>query len=84
MVYYDLRIEKQRIYGADKIAIAADANETVSFRFHFDANWRIFDSKAAIFRTAENKFYIIEIKHSAVTVPWEVLTVDRNFELSIT
>ena len=25
MVYYDLRIEKQRIYGADKIAIAADA-----------------------------------------------------------
>lgn len=83
MVYYDLRIEKQRIYGADKIAIAADANETVSFRFHFDANWRIFDSKAAIFRTAENKFYIIEIKHSAVTVPWEVLTVDRNFELSV-
>ena len=83
MVYYDLRIEKQRIYGADKIAIAADANETVSFRFHFDANWRIFDSKAAIFRTAENKFYIIEVKHSAVTVPWEVLSVDRDFELSV-
>ncbi len=83
MVNYDLRVEKQRIFGAEKIAIAADANETVSLRFHFDANWRIFDAKAAIFRTAKNEYYIIEIKDSSVTVPWEVLTVDHDFELSV-
>lgn len=83
MVYYDLRIEKQQIFGADKIAVAANANETVSFRFFFDAGWRIFDTKAAIFKTAENKFYIMEIKSSSVIVPWEVLTIDRDFELSV-
>lgn len=83
MVYYDLRIEKQQIFGADKIAVAANANETVSFRFFFDAGWRIFDAKAAIFKTAENKFYIMEIKSSSVIVPWEVLTIDRDFELSV-
>lgn len=83
MVNYDLRVEKQRIFGAEKIAIAADANETVSLRFYFDANWRIFDAKAAIFRTAKNEYYIIEIKDSSVTVPWEVLTVDHDFELSV-
>lgn len=83
MVKYELRIEKQKIFGAEKIAIAADANETVSLRFYFDSNWRIFDAKAAIFRTAENKYYIIEIKGSSVTVPWEVLTVENDFELSV-
>lgn len=83
MVNYDLRIEKQRIFGAEKIAIAANANETISLRFHFDANWRIFDAKAAIFRTEKNEYYIIEIKESSVTVPWEVLTVDHDFELSV-
>lgn len=83
MVSYDLRVEKQQIFGAEKIAIAADSNKTVELRFYFDANWRIFDAKAAIFRTAENKYYIIEIKSSSVTVPWEVLTVDRDFELSV-
>lgn len=83
MVNYDLRIEKQQIFGAEKIAIAANANETVSLRFYFDASWRIFDAKAAIFRTAQNKYYIIEIKSSSATVPWEVLTVDHDFELSV-
>ncbi|HAS37392.1 MAG TPA: hypothetical protein DCS04_02090, partial [Ruminococcaceae bacterium] len=80
---YDLRVEKQQIFGAEKIAIAADSNKTVELRFYFDVNWRIFDAKAAIFRTAENKYYIIEIRSSSVTVPWEVLTVDRDFELSV-
>lgn len=83
MVNYDLRIEKQRIFGAEKIAIAANANETISLRFHFDANWRIFDAKAAIFRTAKNEYYIIEIKESSAKVPWEVLAVDHDFELSV-
>lgn len=83
MVNYDLRIEKQKIFGADKIAIAANANETVSFRFSFDANWRIFDSKAAIFKTFDDKYYIIEIKGLAVTVPWEVLCVDHDFKFSV-
>lgn len=83
MVKYELRIEKQKIFGAEKIAIAADANATVSLRFYFDSNWRVFDAKAAIFRTAENKYYIIEIKGSSVTVPWEVLTVENDFELSV-
>lgn len=83
MVNYDLRIEKQRIFGAEKIAIAANANETISLCFHFDANWRIFDAKAAIFRTAKNEYYIIEIKESSAKVPWEVLAVDHDFELSV-
>lgn len=83
MVNYDLRIEKQQIFGAEKIEIAADSSKTIALRFYFDANWRIFDAKAAIFRTAENKYYIIEIKGSSVTVPWEVLAVDRDFELSV-
>ena len=83
MIKYELRVEKQQIFGAEKIAIAADANQTVSLRFYFDAHWRIFDAKAAIFRTSENKYYIIEIKGSSATVPWEVLTVDNDFELSV-
>lgn len=83
MVKYELRIEKQQIFGAEKIAIAANANETVSLHFCFDSSWRIFDAKAAIFRTAQNKYYIMEIKSSSVTVPWEVLCVDRDFELSV-
>lgn len=83
MVNYDLRVEKQQIFGADRVAVAANANETLSFRFYFDASWRIFDAKAAIFRTAQNKYYIVEIKSSSVTVPWEVLTVDSDFELSV-
>lgn len=83
MVFYDLKIEKQTIYGADKIAIAANANETVALRFHFDGNWRCFDSKSVIFKTAQGRYYIIEIKNSSVKVPWEVLTLDRDIELSI-
>ena len=78
MVKYELRIEKQQIFGAEKIAIAANANETVSLHFCFDSSWRIFDAKAAIFRTAQNKYYIMEIKSSSVTVPWEVFA---DFEI---
>jgi hypothetical protein len=82
MVIFDLTVEKQQIYGAEKIALAADANDTIAFRFHFDRNWRIFDSKAAIFKNSDGEFYIIEIKDSKATVPWEVLTHDRDVELS--
>lgn len=83
MVFYNLRIEKQKIYGADKISVAADATETISLRFQFDASWRIFDSKAAIFKTADNRYYIIELTGSTVKIPWEVLTLNHNFELSV-
>lgn len=83
MVRYDLKIEKQKIYGAEKIAVAANANKTVRLRFYFDPSWRIFDAKAAIFRTADNRYYIIEIKGNSVTVPWEALTLDKDFELSV-
>lgn len=83
MVYYNLRIEKQRIFGADKISIAANANKTISIRFQFDESWRIYSSKAAIFKTADNRYYIIELIGSTVKIPWEVLTLDRDFELSV-
>ena len=83
MVTYEMSVERQRIYGADKFAVAANANETISFRFHFDRNWRIFDSKAAIFRNSDGCYYILEIKNDRVTVPWEVMTKSKPFEFSV-
>lgn len=83
MVIFDLDVVKQQIFGAEKVALAANANKTIFLRFHFDGSWRILDSRAAIFRTADNKFYIIEAKHCSVQVPWEVLTFDNDVELSV-
>ncbi len=83
MVTYDLTIEKQRIIGADKFSIASNANETVCLRFHFDRSWRRFDSKAAVFKNINGEFYIIEVLQERVKIPWEVLTQDGEFELSL-
>lgn len=83
MVIFDLDVVKQQIFGAEKVALAANANKTIFLRFHFDGSWRILDSRAAIFKTADNRFYIIEAKHGSVQVPWEVLTLDRDVELSV-
>ncbi len=83
MVTYDLILERQRLIGADRFSIAANANETVSLHFHFDRSWRRFDSKAAVFRNSASKYYIIEIIADRAKVPWEVLTNKGEFELSV-
>lgn len=83
MITYDLMLVKQCLTGADRFSIAANANETVCLRFHFDCNWRRFDSKAAVFRNSDSKYYIIEILENRVKVPWEVLTQTGSFELSV-
>lgn len=83
MVTYDLMLERQRLFGADKFSIAANSNETVCLRFHFDRHWRRFDSKAAVFRNGKNEYYIIEINQNRVSVPWEVLTQTGEIELSV-
>lgn len=83
MVTYNLTVQKQKICGTEKIFIAADSNKTVAFKFSFDRNWRLFDSKAAIFRNFEGKYCIVEITADRVTVPWEMLTTDNDFEMSV-
>lgn len=83
MITYDLSLERQNLLGADKFSIAADSNETVSFRFHFDRSWRIFDTKAAVFKSSKGKYYVLDIKANCVTVPWEVLRDTSGFELAV-
>ncbi len=83
MVTYDLMLERQRLLGAEKFSIAANANETISLRFNFDKSWRRFDSKAAVFKNQKGEFYIIEILQNRAKVPWEVLTDVGGFELSL-
>lgn len=83
MIKYDLTLEKQRLIGADKFSVAANANETVCLCFHFDRSWRRFDSKAAVFRNSVLEYYIIEIVADRAKVPWEVLTHQGEFELSV-
>ncbi len=83
MITYDLMLDKQRLIGADKFTIAANANDTVCLHFHFDRSWRRFDSKAAVFRNSASEYYIIEITADRAKVPWEVLTYQGEFELSV-
>lgn len=83
MIIYDLTVERQNLIGADKFTIAAEANKTVGFRFHFDRSWRIFDTKAAVFKNSRGKYYVLEIKANCVSVPWEVLRDDKGFELAV-
>lgn len=83
MITYDLSLERQNLLGADKFSVAAESNETVSFRFHFDRSWRIFDTKAAVFKSSHGKYYVMDIVSNSVTVPWEVLRDTNGFELAI-
>lgn len=83
MITYDLMLEKQRLVGADRFSLAANANETLCLRFHFDRNWRCFDSKAAVFRNLKQQYYIIEVVANRVSIPWEVLTEEGEFELAV-
>lgn len=83
MITYDLTLEKQRLLGADRFSVAANANETLYLRFNFDRHWRRFDSKAAVFRNLDNQFYIIEIIANRAKIPWEVLTKTGEFDLSV-
>lgn len=83
MITYDLSLERQNLLGADKFSVAAHSNETVSFRFHFDRSWRIFETKAAVFRSSDGKYYVIDIRGNCVTVPWEVLRSSSGFDLAL-
>ncbi|MBP9988590.1 MAG: hypothetical protein KBT46_03750, partial [Ruminococcus sp.] len=83
MIIHDLTVSKQKIFGADNISLAAHANETLALRFHFDRHWKMFDSKAAIFKNHSGQYYIIELHNNIVPVPWEVLTVDEDIEISV-
>lgn len=83
MITYELSLERQNILGADKFSIAADSNESVSLRFHFDRSWRIFESKAAVFKSSCGKYYVLDIHLNCVTVPWEVLRNTGSFELAV-
>lgn len=83
MITYDLSLERQNLLGADKFSIAADSNETVSLRFHFDRSWRIFDTKAAVFKSSHGKYYVLDIHSNSVTVPWEVLRDTGGFDLAV-
>lgn len=83
MITYDLMLDRQRLIGADKFSVAANANETLSLRFDFDRHWRRFDSKTAVFRNSDGEYYIIEVKQNRVQVPWEVLKKTGAFELSV-
>lgn len=76
-------LEKQRLLGADRFLIAANANETMCLHFHFDRHWRCFDSKTAVFRNAENRYFIIEIINDRAKIPWEMLTKTGDFEVSV-
>jgi hypothetical protein len=83
MITYDLILDRQRLIGADRFSVAANANETLRLRFDFDRHWRRFDSKAAVFRNSDGEYYIIEVKQNRVQVPWEVLKKTGFFELSL-
>lgn len=83
MITYDLMLDRQSLIGADKFSVAANANETLSLRFHFDRHWRRFDSKAAVFRNSDGEYYIIEVKDDRAQIPWEVLKNKGEFQLSV-
>ena len=83
MISYDLTLNGQNLLGSDRFSIAAESNETVQLRFHFDRNWRIFDSKAAVFRDSRRKYYVLDILGNCVKVPWEVLRNDNGFDLAV-
>ena len=83
MITYELTLQGQNLLGADKFSIAAESNESVQLRFHFDRSWRIFDSKAAVFRDSMHRYYVLDIPSCCVTVPWEVLRDDSGFELAV-
>lgn len=83
MINYDLTLQKQKLLGADRFTLAANANETMCLHFHFDRHWRVFDSKAAVFRNAENRYLILEIINDRVKIPWEMLTQVGDFDVSV-
>lgn len=83
MITYDLVLEKQRLIGADRFSLAANANETLCLRFNFDRHWRRFDSRAVVFRNPDKQYYIIEIIANRATIPWEVLTKCGEVDLSV-
>lgn len=83
MITYELTLQGQNLLGADKFSIAAESNESVQLRFHFDRSWRIFESKAAVFRDSLHRYYVLDIPSCCVTVPWEVLRDDSGFDLAV-
>lgn len=83
MVSHNLRVSGQRVFGAERVLLASDANQSVEFRFDFDCEWMSFKNKAAIFGRVDCEPLIMDIIDSAVTVPWEILTKAEPFFLSV-
>lgn len=83
MLTYELSLNGQSLVGADRFSIAAESNESIQLRFHFDRSWRIFDTKAAVFRDSRRHYYVIEITGNCAKVPWEVLRNDSGFDLAV-
>ena len=72
MINYDLILQKQKLLGADRFTLAANANETMCLHFHFDRHWRVFDSKAAVFRNAENRDFRLAVNSPVYGTDFEV------------
>lgn len=83
MITYELSLDRQNLLGADRFSVAAESNESIRFRFHFDRSWRVFDTKAAVFKDDGGHYYVLDITSDCVTVPWEVLRSTNGFELAV-
>ncbi len=83
MISHTLKVTGQRIFGAEKITLATDANNTVRFKFDFDKEWRKFSQKAAVFGRIDQEPLIVAIDGNFVIVPWEVLTKPEPFFFSV-
>lgn len=82
MLKYNLNVLKQQIYGTEKIILASDANNSISLYIRFDAPWRNFSKKDAIFLRDNEEPFIISLKNNSVTIPWEILRKAQPFYLS--
>ena len=83
MITHTLKVTGQRIFGAEKISLATDANNTIKFRFDFDKEWRKFSEKAAVFGRVNQEPMVIDFENNSVNVPWEMLTQPEPFFLSV-
>ena len=83
MISYELSLQGQNLLGSDKFSVAAQSNDSIQLHFHFDRSWRLFDSKAAVFRDSNQKYYVIDIIGNTAKVPWEVLRTDDGFDLAV-
>lgn len=83
MIKHCLNVSGQKIYGANKVLLACNANGTVGFNFNFDSEWRKLENKAAVFQRPGEEMFTLEIEDSFVVIPWEILSKAEPFFLSV-